>query len=259
MKNRIRRFTIVTMFSLGLLSPETARAQIAITEFMAVADESYRDSDGAPSDWIELTNLGQETASLEGLHLTNHLADPTRWTLPAMNLTAGESIVIFASGKDRIEGSELHANFRLNRDGGDLALVAQDGLTIVNRIGLGTGYPEQFEGISYGLGIAGTEERITPVPFGASLKYHVPTNGNLGNDWTQTNFDDATWTNASAGIGFESSGGPLTPLVTTNIRPEMFGINASVYLRFPFELALESRQVLSLELNTYIDDGGSDY
>ena len=42
---------------------------------MASADENYRDSDGDPSDWIEITNSGDSEESLEGCYLTNNNDD----------------------------------------------------------------------------------------------------------------------------------------------------------------------------------------
>ena len=82
-----------------------ASAQVVITEMMAVADEQFRDADGAPSDWIELTNRGARAVSLEGFHLTNSASDLSRWTFPARTLAPGESIIVFASGKDRRTGA----------------------------------------------------------------------------------------------------------------------------------------------------------
>ena len=251
---RLRSALATLVWSLVFV-PVTLVAQVTITELMAVADENYPDADGAPSDWIELTNLGSEIVSLEGYHLTNNLNDPTRWTFPAVSLKPGEALVIIASGKDRPNPAELHANFALDRDGDELALIAPDGVTVVSEVNPGQGYPEQRDQISYGYGLIGLEQTSTAVPRGAPLRYLVPQNGDLGASWTEGNFDDSGWTEGTAGIGFETPGGPLSPLVTTDIRSEMYAVNASIYLRFPFELDLNDRQVLSLELDTYIDDG----
>ena len=63
----------------------------------------------------------------------------------------------FASGKDRVAGEELHTSFTLDRGGDYLALVAPDGVTVVSEIP--GGYPEQFVGISYGLGTVAIDRR----------------------------------------------------------------------------------------------------
>ncbi len=228
-------------------------AQVAITELMAVADVNLRDSDGAPSDWIEISNGGPETVDLEGFHLTNKRDDLLRWSFPSSELAPGSSMIVFASGKNRTSGGELHTNFTLDRGGDYLALIAPDGITIVSEIA--AGYPEQFEGISYGIGTAGAEQREVPIPRGAPLKLHIPSDASLGDDWKQVGFDDSGWTSATAGVGFEARGGTLEPLVATDIRSEMIGQNASAYLRFPFSFDLADRQVLSMTLGVNVDDG----
>ena len=108
------------------------RSQIIITELMASADENYRDSDGAPSDWIEITNSGNNEASLEGCYLTNNNADPTRWIFPQTKIPAGNSIVVFASGKDRKDANELHTSFTLDRGGDYLGLIGPDGFILAH-------------------------------------------------------------------------------------------------------------------------------
>lgn len=126
-----------------------ASAQLVITEIMAVADDGHRDGDGAPSDWLEISNMGPDAVALKGYHLTNKPSDLRRWTFPELGLAAGESLVVFASGKDRKDPRELHTSFTLDRAGNYLALVAPDGATIVDEFA--PSYPEQFEEVSYGV------------------------------------------------------------------------------------------------------------
>jgi hypothetical protein len=71
-----------------------------------------------------------------------------RWEFPDVDIGAGSYLVIYASAKDRI-GQELHTSFTLDRDGEYLALVAPDGVTVISEIA--PQYPEQFEGVSYGV------------------------------------------------------------------------------------------------------------
>ena len=150
---------------------------------MAVADEDFRDSDGAPSDWIELTNTGGQPVSLGGFYLTNNRNDLTRWALPGVEVAPGGSLIVFASGKDRTDLGELHARFTLDRGGDYLALVEPDGVTVASEIS--PAYPAQFPGISYGLGISGSEGTELLVPFGSPLKFHIPLDASLGRyvDW----------------------------------------------------------------------------
>jgi hypothetical protein len=126
-------------------------ADVRITEFVAAADYSLPDQDGRPADWIEVTNYGASTVSLGGYSLTNNRADLRRWVFPEVPLNAGESRVVFVTGKDRTDPQdELHLNFTLDRKGNFLALVEPDGQTITTPV-FDPGYPEQFPTISYGL------------------------------------------------------------------------------------------------------------
>ena len=61
--------------------------------------------------------------------------------------------MVFASGKDRTEGNQLHTNFKLNGDGEYLALVQPDGSTAASDFA--PEYPDQRENISYGVGAGG--------------------------------------------------------------------------------------------------------
>ena len=254
-------FLFRRLFSIGvaavLMGATWARADLQITEVMAVADENFTDSDGAPSDWVEISNSGAGSVSLNGHFLTNNAADLTRWAFPPVDIAPGASLVVFASGKVDAPPSpdELHASFTLDRGGDYLALIAPDEITVVSD--LAPAYPEQFEGISYGIGVAGGAERETLVGRNALAGYLIPTDDSLGDTWKQSpaEFDDSTWTSAAGGFGFESTGGPLEPLITTNIADAMRAVNGSGYFRFPFRFDAQDRQISSMQLRVHIDDG----
>ncbi|MDP6207504.1 MAG: lamin tail domain-containing protein [Roseibacillus sp.] len=145
---RLEHVGIVLLAAILLGLPGTASADLVLTELMAVADENRRDEDGAPSDWLELTNTGSQPQSLLGHYLSNNRNNLMQWEFPDVDIGAGSYLVIYASGKDRT-GQELHTSFTLDRDGEYLALVAPDGVTVVSEIA--PQYPEQFEQVSYGV------------------------------------------------------------------------------------------------------------
>ena len=87
-------------------------ADVRITEMASSNVSLQRDADGDYSDWIELYNAGNQTVSLEGWYLSDKAEKPSRWRLPAVSLAPGETLVIWASGKDKTAG-ELHTNFSL--------------------------------------------------------------------------------------------------------------------------------------------------
>ncbi|CAN5490815.1 hypothetical protein BH23VER1_BH23VER1_25210 [soil metagenome] len=142
-----------------------ASAQIVISEFMAANGSTLADEDGDFSDWIEIENSGAGSVDLMGYRLTDDPLLPAQWVFPSVDLPAGERLLVFASGKDRaIAGSELHTNFALNRAGEYLALSAPDGTVLTS---FDPAFPEQFEDVSYGSGLAGpvTTSDFTPATF----------------------------------------------------------------------------------------------
>lgn len=85
---------------------------VRINELMAKNRVTVQDEDGDYSDWIELYNYGTESVSLSGLYLSDE-SNSMGWALPDRELGAGEYITVFASGKDRTEGT-LHTDFSLS-------------------------------------------------------------------------------------------------------------------------------------------------
>lgn len=126
-----------------------AGAPFEITEFMALNRETLNDEDGDSSDWIEIHNPDATAQSLEGWFLTDDPANLTRWRFPAnVWLSAGEYLVVFASGKDKMAvPGRLHTNFRLDQDGEFLALLDPQ-TNIVSQFS--PVFPPQSQDVSYG-------------------------------------------------------------------------------------------------------------
>ncbi|MBN1415281.1 MAG: CotH kinase family protein [Bacteroidales bacterium] len=120
-----------------------------ISEFMAVNNSSLQDEDGDHPDWIEIHNAGSADLYLNGWSLTDVAENPVKWVFPDFTLTAGEYLVVFASGKDRkAEKNKLHTNFKLSGSGEYLALVKPGGTAVASVFS--PAYPPQFQDISYG-------------------------------------------------------------------------------------------------------------
>jgi len=176
-----------------------------ITEFMASNGSAapldageLLDEDGDSSDWIELHNPTDRTIDLGGWYLTDDPNELDKWRFPqGVILDPGAFLVVFASGKNRaVAGAELHTNFRLDADGGYLALVQRDGRTIAHAYS--PGYPRQLTNISYGL----AQYASTFVPAGAQVRYHIPNAQDALADWTAVDFDDSQWNIGKTGLGF---------------------------------------------------------
>ena len=170
---------------------------LVINEFVASNGSSLLDENGQSPDWIEIYNASDATIDLDGWHLTDDDDQLTKWAFPAMDLTAGNYLTVFASGDDlRDPAGELHTNFQLDRDGEYLALVEPDGQTIAHEYA--PEYPKQFDDISYGLG---RDAANFAVSGGGGLKYLVPQDASLGDGWTDPAFDDSAWTSYAEASG----------------------------------------------------------
>ena len=177
-------------------------ASIVISELVADNDGSLLDQHGARSDWIELFNSGPSLLSLAGLYLTDNLEELTKWQFPDIDIVAGGYLVVFASGDDLRDAAEpLHTNFRLSRDGEQVAVVDRDGETILDALTFG----EQVSGLSFGRGQE--TNTSTLVPPSATAEYLIPSAADaelLGDTWTGGQplvTDD--WTTAQLSIGFD--------------------------------------------------------
>jgi len=185
-----------------------AHGAMRISEFLAENDGLVRDEERETPDWIELHNDGGTMVNLEGWFLTDDAADLQKWRIPAVTVQAGGFLVVFASGKDRTNGT-LHTNFQLDNDGEYLALVQSDGITVAHEFA--PMYPRQRANISYGL-----EPASGAVPLigrEAAAKVRVPVDSSLGNSWTALGFDDSGWSTATTAVGFATSESPSPGVV----------------------------------------------
>ena len=189
---------------LGLfLAASTARAidPVYISEFVAANANGLTDENGDHSDWIEIYNSGASAVDLAGWRLTDDGGNLSKWIFPALTIEPKGFVVVFASAKNRaVAGLPLHTNFKLDSDGGYLALVRPDNV-LATEFNL---YPAQYDDKPYGFGHSVTT--TTLIGPSASLKYLVPTSSTPTNaTWTARTFNDSTWTTGANGVGFEAT------------------------------------------------------
>ncbi|MBI4584741.1 MAG: CotH kinase family protein [Planctomycetes bacterium] len=226
-----------------------AQGGLLITEFMADNSKVLKDEDGDYEDWVEIFNSGEQEVSLEGYFLTDDAKQLNQWAFPAVTIGPRRFLIVICSGKDRRDPqSQLHTSFKLNNGGEDLLLVAPGGRTVVSGF---VAYTVQIPDVSYGL--ATDSKFAKPVLAGATVKFLIPANGDLGPAWTQADFDDAAWGSGTLAVGFGVRP-PDSDLIGADIGASMVGINASVYLRIPFEVA-DPAAIDLLKLRLKYDDG----
>src|SRR6188768_621101 len=134
---------------LETLEPRQVMASdVVISELMAFNQSGLKDEDNTVQDWIELYNSGSSPVNLASWSLTDDPLDLDKWNFPNVTIAPKAFLVVFASGKDlRVPTANLHTDFALNKDGGYLALVQADNVTIANEFDT---YPAQAPDVSFG-------------------------------------------------------------------------------------------------------------
>ncbi|MBN2053603.1 lamin tail domain-containing protein [bacterium] len=123
--------------------PGTARCNgLVLNELMAANDSTIADDAGEYDDWIEIGNAGSVTIDLTGLALTDNLENPQAFLFPAISLTPGDYLIVWAD--DEPEQGALHAPFKLTSDGEAVYLL--DGATILDS----TRFPALGTDVSWG-------------------------------------------------------------------------------------------------------------
>ena len=188
---------------------------LIITEFLAANNSVLIDEDEDSSDWIEIHNTSQQPISLEGWCLTDEEDNLAKWQFPNITIESLGFVLVFASGKNRSNPeTELHANFKLDRNGDYLALVQPDKKTIATEFS--PQYPAQINDVSYGQSM---DLEIHPYLTAESKgKMHFRTNAQAAPRWIQPDFEDNNWEPATTAVGYiiKDHSVPVASLVPTD-------------------------------------------
>ena len=112
-----------------------AQAAPIVNEVMSSNTAALADEDGDFPDWVELYNPDDTPYSLDGHFLTDDEDNLNRWQLPDVEIPPEGYLLIFASRKNRRDADkELHASFAINEDGEYVALVNDDGESVMSGI-----------------------------------------------------------------------------------------------------------------------------
>ncbi len=89
-------------------------------------------ADGLFQDWFELYNPNGSAVNLSGYFLTDSLASPLKWAIPANTVIPARGfLVVWADDESQQSGvgtnGDLHAAFRLGASGEEIGLFAPDG------------------------------------------------------------------------------------------------------------------------------------
>ena len=148
---RVLKILSRTLIVLGFLgSPVQARVKsgdLVINEFLASNRAQFEDPDepGEFPDWIELYNPTTSDINMGGFYLTDNLTRTTKWQIPwNINIPAG-GYLLFLADSDPAQG-DIHTNFKLNANNGQIGLVDADGKTFIDSLT----YGKQTADVAYG-------------------------------------------------------------------------------------------------------------
>jgi len=134
--------TVTHRYLVGYAGPA-----VLINEFLADNESVNQDEAGEYDDWLELYNGSAVTVTLDGLHLTDDLSEPTKWQIPTGTVISPGGYLVIWCDRDTGQGP-LHADFKLNRDGEEIGLFDSEahGLVPLDWVVFGS----QREDVSYG-------------------------------------------------------------------------------------------------------------
>ena len=95
-------------------------------------NDSFVDEYGKKGDWVELYNTTDEETDVEGWLLTDNLEKPTKYVITKGNTNAQTKIaphgylLVWCDNKRATTSQGLHANFKIDGDGGVLQLTSAD-------------------------------------------------------------------------------------------------------------------------------------
>jgi hypothetical protein len=105
---------------------------VYINEFLSSNRRSLMDEDGDQPQWIEFHNSSEKPVNLKDFWLSDKKSNPYKWRFPEVLIQPGQYLVVFASGKNRLdpEGEYLHTDFRLNDKDDELVFKTPEGKVI---------------------------------------------------------------------------------------------------------------------------------
>ncbi len=133
------KYPFVQVFLIFVLtishSPFLNAQQLFINEILASNSNVNADENGEYDDWVELYNGTATPVDVGGMYLTDNLTNLNKWQIPAnqpsMTTIAPYSYLLIWCDDQATQGP-LHAPFKLSASGEEVALVATNGVSIVD-------------------------------------------------------------------------------------------------------------------------------
>ena len=139
-------------------------AGVEITEVVSSNTKYAPDVNGGFYDYFELHNTTGAAIDLGGWFASDTVGQPTKWRIPeGFVLQPGEYRIIYASGLDRADASDPHANFGLSSEGESVLLADATG-QVVDRVD----FDLMKSDTAWSKTVDGTWSMATPTPGAAN-------------------------------------------------------------------------------------------
>ncbi len=116
-----------------------------LNEFLAANTNGLRDERGDRDDWLEIVNPTAAPLAVSGMYLTDDVDTPTKWRIPPGHvIPSGGALLVWAD--DQPGDGPLHATFKLDKGGEEIALFDADGKTLLDRVQFGRQYDDVSTG-----------------------------------------------------------------------------------------------------------------
>src|SRR5690606_5266683 len=125
--------SLIVFFSLFTF---TANTQVVINEYCVSNMNGYVDNFGEREDWVELYNLTGAPVDLTGYFLSDKAGNPLKWQIPSGIIPANGFMMVVASRRDLVSGTELHPNFNLKQTRNEWIILSNNLGNMVDQIQL---------------------------------------------------------------------------------------------------------------------------
>jgi len=104
------------LISLLIFVSISSHSQIVINEYSAANFDDFADNYGDNEDWFELYNSSAATINLNGYYLSDKEDNLTKWQFSSdVNINPNEHLIVFCSGRNEINGNNIHTSFKLHQ------------------------------------------------------------------------------------------------------------------------------------------------
>jgi gliding motility-associated-like protein len=117
-----------------LMSASALNSQVILNEYSCSNVTGPTDSYGSREDWVELYNMGAAPVDLTGYYLSDNSNNLTKWMIPSGSIAANGFKMVFCSGRNTVNGTELHPNFKLTQTDGEWIILSNTFGNVVDSI-----------------------------------------------------------------------------------------------------------------------------